>query len=587
MLTGGSQYGTPRTALKATALLLAVFAFFAAFLFLAPPAFAQAPDDGFADAAGLASGDPRVLVANIIRIFLGLLGTIATLIILYAGFIWMTAGGDEERVARAKQILSRGVIGLIIIVFAYAIASFIITRLVGALDGTGPGGSSGGSLDDSRCIGLSATCAAGALGSGIVDSHYPNRNATGIARNTRIAVTFKSPMDPASLRVGDADGTLAIIKSAGVVGTSNQFPTRYAQALTANDIEVSTADDRTFVFVQKGCAASTPDGCIGSPSESLFYTVAFRGGTDGVKKADGSAAFTGTFSSGYAWEFQVSTALDVTPPKITSALPNDGSADNARNSLVQVNFDEAVDPISVASGGLSVATASGNRVDGDALVGNAYRTAEFRTKDACGVNSCGETVYCLPANASVEVTVRAGNVPATVPAGGVIDMAGNALDGNGDGTQQGQPADNHDFAFAVGDDVDLVPPKINAQEPAFREGEIARDLKISATFSKLMSATSFTTDNARIVPGGAGAPVNYYLTVANISAAQGAAPTMSKADLNHDLFSADQPYAAHFGSGLRDLTQNCFFPGGGQSACTGAEPFCCNGVASAVQCAFL
>ncbi|MDD2758451.1 MAG: pilin [Patescibacteria group bacterium] len=80
-------------------------------------------------ATGLSSTDVRTTVARIIRVAMGLLGIVAVVIILIGGFKWMTAGGNEEQVGEAKKWIFSGVIGLVIILSAYALASFIITQL--------------------------------------------------------------------------------------------------------------------------------------------------------------------------------------------------------------------------------------------------------------------------------------------------------------------------------------------------------------------------------------------------------------------------------------------------------------------------
>ncbi len=539
---------------------------------------------------GTGTGDIRVTIARIVRAFLGFLGTIALLLILYAGFVWMTAAGETEKIDRAKKTLTAAVIGLVIILSAFAITSFIISRLLGEGGGLGGGNAGGGSTaaEDRACIGLSATCAAGALGNGIIESHYPNRNATGIARNTRIVVTFKQAIDPASIVVGGANATVAILKSADVGRGSNQFGQKFAQSLTAADIDVTAAPDgRSFTFMQKNC----PVNCFGSPSENVFYTVGLRGGTDGLKKTGGAPAFTGTFNAGYLWEFQVSTVLDLTPPKVSSVVPADGSNAVPRNSLVQVTFDEAVDPVSVTSG-VSITRAGGNVVAGITQIGNAYRTVEFRTNELCGTNSCGEQVFCLPGNQAIAVRVKTDALAAAPPAGiyppnGITDMAGNALDGNGNGAAQGSPADDYASDFKTSNEIDLVPPKVVAHEPAALQGNIARDLPTSVTFSKLMSSASFTSDHARLVPGAGGAPTNYSLATEALSSVAGGDPDQTKGVIDHDLLSTNQPYAIDLTSGLRDLRQNCFYPGGGQTVCTGDEPFCCNGAPSNVACGFL
>ncbi len=81
---------------------------------------------------GLGTTDIRITIARIINVFMGLLGIIAVVIILYGGFIWMTAAGNEERVDKARKMIVAGVIGLAIILSAYAIARFVVNSLVNA-----------------------------------------------------------------------------------------------------------------------------------------------------------------------------------------------------------------------------------------------------------------------------------------------------------------------------------------------------------------------------------------------------------------------------------------------------------------------
>ncbi len=83
-------------------------------------------------AIGLASADVRVTIARIIRVAMSLLGIIVVVIILYGGFLWMTAGGNDEQVGSAKGWIISGVIGLAIVLSAYAIATFVINQLITA-----------------------------------------------------------------------------------------------------------------------------------------------------------------------------------------------------------------------------------------------------------------------------------------------------------------------------------------------------------------------------------------------------------------------------------------------------------------------
>ena len=118
---------TKKTLTKITALALWALPF---------AAFAQATslDLGidYGSYTGLGSKDPRQTIAQIINIALSLLGIVAVVIILAGGFTWMTAGGNEENVDKARKMIFAGIIGLAIILSAYAIARFVIDRLVQA-----------------------------------------------------------------------------------------------------------------------------------------------------------------------------------------------------------------------------------------------------------------------------------------------------------------------------------------------------------------------------------------------------------------------------------------------------------------------
>ena len=80
--------------------------------------------------------DIRMVIVDMIKTVLGFLGIISTVIILFAGFKWMTSGGNEENVTSAKKMLTAGVIGLVIILFSYALATFILKYLSAAATGT-------------------------------------------------------------------------------------------------------------------------------------------------------------------------------------------------------------------------------------------------------------------------------------------------------------------------------------------------------------------------------------------------------------------------------------------------------------------
>lgn len=100
---------------------------------LVDPMAAQANLDAFAADFGQSGGTDLVgIVGNVVKIVLTLLGVIVLVIIVYAGFLWMTAGGNEDQVKKAKQWLINAIIGLALVLSAYAISSFVVTNLSSA-----------------------------------------------------------------------------------------------------------------------------------------------------------------------------------------------------------------------------------------------------------------------------------------------------------------------------------------------------------------------------------------------------------------------------------------------------------------------
>lgn len=85
--------------------------------------------DDFTDVGIGQEEDLKGTIAQIINIILGFLGIVAVIIILAGGFKWMTAGGNEDKVGESRKMIIQGVIGLVIIFGAWAIASFVIEQL--------------------------------------------------------------------------------------------------------------------------------------------------------------------------------------------------------------------------------------------------------------------------------------------------------------------------------------------------------------------------------------------------------------------------------------------------------------------------
>lgn len=84
-----------------------------------------------------------IIVGNTINVVLGFLGIVLFAMLVYAGWQWMTAGGDSKQVQEAKARIFNAIAGLVIIAASYAIATFVLSSLASLTAG---GVASGGAV---------------------------------------------------------------------------------------------------------------------------------------------------------------------------------------------------------------------------------------------------------------------------------------------------------------------------------------------------------------------------------------------------------------------------------------------------------
>lgn len=113
-------------------------------LLLASPTVRAAGGDGIVNPLEGACADIKSCLENVVRYVLGLAGVLALAAIVYGGFLYISAAGNQERVESGKNAVTYSIIGLVIIGFAYAIVSFVFQVLGGGSGGggttVGPGG---------------------------------------------------------------------------------------------------------------------------------------------------------------------------------------------------------------------------------------------------------------------------------------------------------------------------------------------------------------------------------------------------------------------------------------------------------------
>jgi hypothetical protein len=86
--------------------------------------------------AGYESTSLENIVSNIIYVILGFVGVVFLGMILFAGFTWMIARGNEQDIEKAKKMLEAAIIGMVIVFAAYAVTYFVTSRLLGEAETT-------------------------------------------------------------------------------------------------------------------------------------------------------------------------------------------------------------------------------------------------------------------------------------------------------------------------------------------------------------------------------------------------------------------------------------------------------------------
>ena len=255
-----------------------------------------APDVGLTQVGStvhLSGTDPRVIVVRIINVALSLIAIILVCIILYAGFLWMTSGGDPEKTAKAKKYIQNAIIGVIIILSAWAITKFILNALVGATtnssggtstsQGTGRGGSFG---------------SAGISGGFVLQGVQPEGSAP---RNAVVRFLFSDAVNPedvnANLHVFAASTTTPVAGGFTVAGSLVTF---------------------------------TPSSTCPAPNADRYCFDAFTAYTTHVDPAmrsqTGQVIACGGLGAVCEGHFVTTDQIDVTPPTVTLLAPYDGQS---------------------------------------------------------------------------------------------------------------------------------------------------------------------------------------------------------------------------------------------------------------------
>jgi cysteine-rich repeat protein len=326
------------------------------------------------DETGLGNQDPTVIIGNIINYALGFIGIILVCFMVYGGFVWMTAAGNAERVDQAKKILINAVIGLVIVLMSWSIASFVINSLLGATGGSSSSGSSsGGGSGSGGGLG-------GGSGSSFEITGFSPEGEVSI-RNIVVRVTFSKTVDEVTV-----DGSLTIADASG------------------------TAVDGTF-DVSGNTVRFTPSAVCPDPNADRFcfdenaaYTIT---ATADVASSSGSALTCSTGSPCTA-TFTSGTLVDTEDPSVSVVVPESGDG-IASGSTVDVQVS-ATDDAGVSGADFSIEdewrdsiSADGNPTE--AIIDATLSTESFTNGERYSISV---TVTDLAGNEDTDsVSVRA------------------------------------------------------------------------------------------------------------------------------------------------------------------------------------
>jgi len=424
------------------------------------------------------------VIGNIIKWVLGFLGLIATIIIIIGGFQWMSSGGNQEKIDKAKKLMINGLIGLIIVLLAYSISWFII-RAIEKNIGPGEEGGEWGEEGPGNHYQLRG---ANYL---VITSRSPKAGET-VAQNTKVIVSFNQKLNADSFRLDKEN-------------CSN--PTVYVQKIeggNSTNIEGSIiVKGNSFIFIPKGtCAGLFPQcndkettncnfifdnnsccGCFNPGS----YRIMLKSGKEGIL---GTRSWGNTLGQDIVWTFTVGNFIDNVAPQIESALPLEGNT-VARNAGIAVTFTKPIDintlivynPCAEGQECPSWSTNNLNdatikvKIGEDGVAGYFERLTDksfmFRPTDFCPEKAAA--CHCFPANSSIKVEI-------TNEVKGINCV--NLDCGN----------EKCSWTFQTNEEFDLTGPEIISTSPTNQEKDIDRMSDVMANFNEAIDPTSINED---------------------------------------------------------------------------------------------
>lgn len=367
------------------------------------------------------------LVSTIIAVvqwILAITGLIAVIVIMYGGFVWMTARGDAEKVRKAKKILVNAVIGLAVILLAWVIVYFV-ADFVTSSTGGGSGSCSIGSYVDCQ------ECVDDGSGNGVWQANNSAPSCPNLPQ-AHYQVRWEDPKD------GTTDVKLCAAVQAGFDGLSNNALD--ANSVTNDSVRI-TDSGGTNVALTPRFDVAADSNAFGykhdtewKPNET--YTVEINNITSSDKVQNSSNP--PVQADNYSWSFTTGTESDDVPPYVNAWSPTGAAV--CLTPQIQVQFNEPMYAPSISKDNITISPLN----PADLEVTNVFMDSSSSFSATLNKPLLGNTTYTITLSA--------------VAPDGFQDSCGNLLDcGNTpnqcvhDGTATGDAADNFVWTFTTDD----------------------------------------------------------------------------------------------------------------------------------------
>jgi len=445
----------------------------------------------YGEATGLSSTDIRISIIRVIRVILGVLGIIALILIVYAGFIWMTSGGNANNIEKAKKILASTVIGLIIIIMAFAIVQYIFKVLEAGSGGgqctqiCNPGvcygcsrctGDGCGYIDNDRsCPNCGYSWQTGEFKiEDFQTSHSGSNPKQNVYWCSKVQAIYNRRVDESVFNnevSSDNVKVATVVKDANnnvINSIKDEGSFQVMGNVTVFTPFNSQDDTNTFVLDarEKPHRKYIPKSIQDNTSEALY-----------LSDCSLTASCEVSSSAEVQWEFEVGSEGDSLNPYIVSTYPQSSDPNNidinvSRSPVIDVTFSEDMDVTTIVQ--MDTVTIGGNTIDVmRPMPGNIYLqevgsngqvvTQISNDTMIAEIKSNGFRFYLEAPNLLKEFT----NYKITVK--NIADLCGNVME-----------PDSYSWVFATNDRV----PGVASYYPT--GDNVCPDTKISISFNTSM-----------------------------------------------------------------------------------------------------